>query len=269
MYKNAKENNVIIKILNIIFRYIFSVLAAVILLYLIGTFIYGLSDIGIILAAVLCVGYILLVGRPKFITKIISKLSVNKAGKNVVIIVYVLLGLSIIYAVVTSGLMINSANKKPSDVNTTLIVLGCKVDGTLPSKSLYRRLLAAETYLKENPSVKCVVSGGKGHNEGISEALCMYNYLTQNGISENRIFMEDKSTNTDENIRYSMQIIEKNNLNSKVTIVTDGYHQFRASIIAKRNSVNLSGAVSANTPIEVLITYWVREWVAIPVEMLK
>jgi len=37
------------------------------------------------------------------------------------------------------------------------------------------------------------VSGGKGDDEHISEAQCMYDYLTARGVSWNQILMEDQS----------------------------------------------------------------------------
>lgn len=46
-----------------------------------------------------------------------------------------------------------------------------------------------------------VVSGGQGMDEEVSEAFAMKEYLTNKGISEDRIIMEDKSTNTLENIK--------------------------------------------------------------------
>ena len=58
----------------------------------------------------------------------------------------------------------------------------------------------------------------------------MYNVLTESGIDSSRLYMEDKSTNTTENIRNSMKIIEDNDLNTDITIVTDGFHQLLSLI---------------------------------------
>lgn len=178
--------------------------------------------------------------------------------------------LFIVYGFVVSGLMIYSSFQKP-EKNSTIITLGAMVrpDGT-PSGSLYRRINACYDYLIENKSAKAILSGGKGSNEPISEAQCMYNELISKGISKDRLFIEDKSTNTDTNLINSYKIIEENNLSENIAIATDGYHQLRARIIAKRQGKNGKiGAVKSITPKSVLATYWVREWFAIPVELLK
>ena len=76
--------------------------------------------------------------------------------------------------------------------------------------------------LDDSPNANAVLSGGQGSDEIMSEAQCMYNVLTESKIDSSRLYMEDKSTNTTENIRNSMKIIEDNNLNTDITIVTDG-----------------------------------------------
>ena len=84
------------------------------------------------------------------------------------------------------------------------------------------------------------------------------------------MFIEDKSTNTDSNLINSYKIIEKNNLSENIAIATDGYHQLRARIIANRQEKSGKvGAVNAKPIKSVIVTYWVREWFAIPVELLK
>lgn len=54
-----------------------------------------------------------------------------------------------------------------------------------------------------------VVSGGMGDSENISEAEAMYRWLTDKGIDESRIYKEEKSTDTDENIRFSKEVIKE------------------------------------------------------------
>mgnify|MGYP002512316262 CR=1 FL=1 len=67
---------------------------------------------------------------------------------------------------------------------------------------------AFKKYLSENPNIYCVVSGGKGSDEEISEAECMCHYLVEKGITSNRIITESHSVNTKENILNSAKIIK-------------------------------------------------------------
>lgn len=179
------------------------------------------------------------------IKKCLSKLRRNKIMRFLIDILMGLFVLFCVYACVAVGLMIGGANKKPGP-GATLLVLGCQVRGTEPSHTLRLRLDAAYDHLTANPDVKAVLSGGKGEHEDISEAQCMYNYLTEKGIDPDRLYLEDRSTTTNENIRFSEEIIEKNGLDPGLAIATDWYHEFRAGLICSRMGYEY-GAVSADT----------------------
>lgn len=116
----------------------------------------------------------------------------------------------------------------------TLIVLGCKVRGEVPSLQLYKRALAGVDYLNAHPNEVAVLCGGQGSDENISEAECIKRIMLDNGISENRLYIEDKSTSTEENIKFAKEIIEENELESNVVIATSDYHCYRARLIAEK-----------------------------------
>lgn len=198
--------------------------------------------------------------------KLIGKIKSYKTGKIIFRTVTVLFAAAMIFVAAELGAMVYGACRTPEE-NSTLVVLGCQVNGTNPSKMLRSRLQTAYDYLVENPDTKCIVSGGQGSNEGISEAQCMYNWLTEKGISPDRIYMEDKSANTDENIEFSKRIIEKENLNKNLAIVTDGFHELRASIIAAKHGCS-SGAVPAPTPFYLAANFTTRELFALAAEII-
>ena len=54
-----------------------------------------------------------------------------------------------------------------------IVVLGCQVKGTKPSKALKDRLDTAKEYMQANPETIAVLSGGQGNMEEISDAECM------------------------------------------------------------------------------------------------
>ena len=127
-----------------------------------------------------------------------------------------------------------------------VIILGARVKGEKPTKSLMERIKAVTEYLKKNSEVKVIATGGQGKNEGVAEGLAIKRELLKNGISEDRIILEDKSKNTVENFRFSLEKIKniensKNILNNnkknqkiKVLIVTNDYHIFRSKNIARK-----------------------------------
>ncbi len=224
-------------------------------------------DIANILGLMIAVcGLIITLAWNKFkqLWKAISK---NKFGRYALRVLTVLLILAFSYVAVISVFIINAANKTPAN-DSTVIVLGCKVNGKSPSLMLSKRLEAAFEYLNEHENAICIVSGGQGYNEGISEAECMYNYLTEHGISKERIILEDKSSTTSENLEFSKKIIEERGLSKNIAIATDGFHEFRASILAKKVGLNPTGAVSADTPLYLLGTYHFRETIAIANELI-
>lgn len=95
----------------------------------------------------------------------------------------------------------------PKDEQLTVMVFGCYVRGEEPGRTLTTRLDAALSLLKRYPNADCIVSGGQGSNEAISEAEAMRRYLVSRGIAEERITLEDRSTNTSENLEYTFAIL--------------------------------------------------------------
>lgn len=195
-------------------------------------------------------------------TEFVKQLWNKPAGKIFLCIFTAIVSICIVIAVIISIFMIRAVNDPPEDENTTVVVLGCKVKDGRPSLMLKRRLDGAYKYLSEHESVKVVVSGGQGSDEAISEALCMRDYLVEKGISPERIFMEDKSTNTSENLEFSKKIINSEGLPEKVTLVTDGFHQCRAEMLAKKLDIDPYN-ISGYTSWYIVPVYWVREWFGI------
>lgn len=159
-----------------------------------------------------------------------------------------------------SGLMISaSRNYVPSySSNVTLVVLGCKVNGDQPSLMLERRLEAAADYMLKNPDSNCIVTGGQGPDEDYPEAVIMKRRLTELGVSASRIKTEDKSTSTRENLTFAMEKIAQNKYSSTIAVVTDPFHQLRASMICEELEVS-HYAICSNTPWYLVMYYWFRE----------
>ena len=179
--------------------------------------------------------------------------------------VFVLLGA---YAAVLSALMIFSMNHAPEkDNDRTMIVLGCQVKQSGPSLMLRGRLETALNYLEENPDTICIVSGGQGDDEHISEAQAMYDWLIEKGIDKDRIIKEENSTSTLENLKFSGEILKKLGKDNNVILVTDGFHQYRASLQAASLDYDIRN-LSSGTPLYLLPTYWVREWFALSYEFV-
>ena len=193
----------------------------------------------------------------------ISSLWEKSAGKVLISVMSLFIAAGLVLAVVLSVCMAREIHDPPKNDDTTLVVLGCKVKNGRASLMLSRRLDAAYKYLSEHETVCAVVSGGQGNDEVISEAECMKDYLTEKGIAPERIFMEDKSTTTKENLAFSKKLIAEKGLPQKVTLVTDGFHQLRAEMLAEKEGIDSPYNISGYTAFNVTPTYWVREWFGI------
>ena len=110
-----------------------------------------------------------------------------------------------------------------------ILILGAKIiDENTPCKTLEKRLLCAVKYLKDFQESKVIVSGGKGIDEPVPEAYTMKKFLIRNGVEENRILIEDMSTNTFENMKNTKRILK---YVDKIIIVTSKYHYLNFSLI--------------------------------------
>lgn len=145
------------------------------------------------------------------------------------------------------------------------IVLGAQWKTSGPSDVLRRRLDRAAEYLKENPATVVVVSGGQGRDEMISEAEGMRQYLVNAGIEEERILMEDKSTNTRENLAFSARLIDMEN--SRTVIVTNNFHVFRAVKIAEKQGYQAEG-LAADSVIWMVPNNLLREFFGVVKDFL-
>lgn len=152
----------------------------------------------------------------------------------------VVLVLALFSFLLIEGFLIKDGKAKPSNDADYVIVLGARVNGEKVTANLARRLKAAAEYLEKNPDTKVILSGGQGKGEDISEAEAMKRYLCQQGIEQSRMILEDQSRNTDENLEFSQKKIE--NPDAKVVVVSNDFHIYRATRIAKRKGIkNVEG----------------------------
>ncbi|HCW55914.1 MAG TPA: YdcF family protein [Erysipelotrichaceae bacterium] len=151
-----------------------------------------------------------------------------------------------------------SAILQPAAEADTVIVLGCKVDRNGPSRMLRERLDAAYDYLQENTNAIVIVTGGQGSDEPEPEGTAMQKYLVKKGIDAGRIYVEDKSESTRENLINAESIMQENRLSAPVLIVTNEFHVLRARMIANSLSIEAS-TLPAPTDLFFFGAYYIRE----------
>ena len=201
--------------------------------------------------------------------KSVRKLWNKKAGKICLSFVLALASAAALaLVVVITYHMVYAAHVKPKQ-DATVVVLGCAVRGGGPSLMLRERLIAAQDYLDEHPGGgMCCVRWTGRRWRACRKTQCMYEYLTEHGIAPERIYMEDKSTSTRENIKFSAEIIRQNGLPDKMNIVTNEFHEYRAKRIADKQGIE-TGSIAGSTAWWLLPTHYVREMAGILYEWIS
>ena len=170
----------------------------------------------------------------------------------------------ILVAFVVTGIVIMTFSAPGGEVDW-LLVLGTTVDGTEPSPMLADRISAAYTYLCEHPDVTAVLTGGKGDENNLSEAECMFNELTAMGVDPARLRIEDRATSTVENFSFSLNLIEEETGSrpERVGVLSSEFHLLRANLFAKREGITAVTIPAKTSDPGVFWSYFIREIVLV------
>lgn len=181
--------------------------------------------------------------------------------RTLMLIFTVFLCAGVLLAAITEGIIIHASFGSPEEDVSYLVVLGAKVRSDGPSLSLQNRIDAAYAYLAAHPDTVAVVTGGRGEDEPMTEAKCMYDRLTAMGIDGSRIWMEDKATSTWENLRFSLDLIEEKTGSrpAKIGVLSSEYHLYRAGLFAKACGVEFIGVPARTTNPVLMVNYFLRE----------
>lgn len=219
----------------------------IIIFAFIPVFIYGIFNPGVYLPALFGIYLI-------FVPRLSKLITYHKVKIFIWILTIILLSIFFIMLII----MIYQSNQPVNEQSKTVIVLGCEVRGEEPSLMLKTRLDTAQRYLTEHKDAVCIVTGGLGDNAYITEAECMKRYLVTAGISEDRIYLDNFSENTEQNLQNASQIIKNNKLDRNTVIITDAYHTYRAMLYAKKFDL-IPTPYASHAPFFLQQSYWIRD----------
>lgn len=176
-------------------------------------------------------------------------------------IIKVLFCIGLVIFIAVESIIIYNGQHYDNEKPDYLIVLGAGLRGDKISTSLLYRLETALDFHEIYPDVKIVVSGGQGEGENMTEAKAMRNFLVDNGIDPSLIIMEEKSTDTYENFLYSKQVLEDETGKEDftITVVSNGFHMYRAKLLANEVGFNSYGYPAPSHKASALVFY-VREF---------
>lgn len=177
-------------------------------------------------------------------------------------------GLVLVPLVLIEGVVIAEGHRQiAQEAPDAVIVLGAGVNGTAPSLSLKTRLDAALSYLEAYPDIPVVLTGGQGYGEEITEAACMYAYLTDHGVDPQRLILEEHAGNTSENFSLSWEKLEQVGIDpaqATVAVISNDFHIARARLIARKQGYGHTVGVPAPLPwLHLEVNYFLRESFAV------
>ncbi len=185
--------------------------------------------------------------------------------------VYLYFECMLVGAIVASLIVVRYHPERDKDY---MIILGCGIrkDGT-PTPLLRGRINRALEFYREQKSengkeMVFVASGGQGKDEVTSEGACIRQYLLEQGIPDSQIIVEDRSSSTFENMKFSKAKIEERGAitkETKIAFSTTNYHVFRSGLFARRVKMRALG-IGAKTVWYFWPNAWVREFVGLLTE---
>ncbi len=168
------------------------------------------------------------------------------------------------------GYVLFFAHSTATYSENAVIVLGCGLnrDGT-PGPTLTKRLEGCIEYYNKNPDCYVVVSGSYSRFNNVTEGIAMKNYLLENNIPDEKILLDEKATNTRENFRYSMELLNQKNIPTEnICYITNSFHVYRSGIYARQEGFAFPKAVSVSTDYAVFIPAVLREVYAVAAMMI-
>lgn len=150
-----------------------------------------------------------------------------------------------------------------------IVVLGSGlIDNRVPPLLASRLDEAVKQYKKYKRKPLLITSGGQGNDELVAEAVAMKQYIVKmHEVAEHEIIVEDKATNTYENMLFSKQIIDTKIKNARGIFVTNNFHVFRAGLCARKVGLKAIG-IGAKTAFYYIPNAFMREFIGL-LEMYK
>ena len=149
---------------------------------------------------------------------------------------------------VNSGIPVNE-NVLPDGLPDTdelcIVALGFQLnpDGSMRDE-LIERLRVVLNSAEKYPNAKIICTGGgtATENEDATEAGRMAEWLAENGINPDRIFIEDESKTTAQNAMFSLNILEENCPQVRqLAIVSSDYHIATGTLLFEAESILRTG----------------------------
>ena len=184
------------------------------------------------------------------------------AARRVAVLGRILFALFLISFIIIQGIILSGCRPDPEAENADyVLVLGAQIYADRPSASLQSRLDAAFDYLQRNPTARAILCGGQGSNEVMPEAWMMRDYLLAHGVPEQRLLIEDQSSNTIQNIANAYQ--QYLSPGDRTAVITYEFHLSRARRLMSSAGLDPYGIPSPTPYVSVRIIQHLREYCSV------
>ncbi|SOD98681.1 YdcF family protein [Blastococcus haudaquaticus] len=175
----------------------------------------------------------------------------------------VCIGLLFLVFVTQTALYAWLARRAPA---RAVIVLGAGLAGgevpPLLAARLRRAVAAVEERAERAGTIPIVASGGQGADEPYPEGEAMAVWLRRTGVAASDVLVEDRSRTTEENLRYSAQLLRRRGIPEPYLVVTNDYHAPRAAMLARTLGIDAQ-AIGCRTALYYWPSAYLREFVAV------
>ncbi len=183
----------------------------------------------------------------------------SPAARRVACLGRVLFALFLVSFLAIQGVILSGCRPDPEAENAEyVLVLGAQIYADRPSASLQSRLDAAYDFLTRNPAARAILCGGKGSNEIMPEAWMMRDYLLARGVSEERLLIEDASSNTIQNIANARkQFLSPGD---RTAVISNEFHLSRARRLMESAGLDPYGIPAPTPYVSVRLIQHLREY---------
>lgn len=153
--------------------------------------------------------------------------------------------LSILFYLIFIAISIVSYGKTDGKANSDVAIVLCAGTSNGEVSPVYRERINHGIWLYENDYVDyLILTGGIGEGNNVSDAYIAKRYALSKSVPEQAIFIEEKSTITEENLENAKAIMDVNSFDVAI-IVSDPLHMKRAMLMAGDYGID---ACSSPTP---------------------
>jgi uncharacterized SAM-binding protein YcdF (DUF218 family) len=159
-----------------------------------------------------------------------------------------LLALAFLAWVTVVGGIITVGRRDRAQPAAAIVVLGAAQYEGRPSPVLRARLDHALDLWRRDLAPRVILTGGRGVGDTTSEAAVGRRYMIDRGVPGSAIRVEDRGKTTSQSLHSVARMMAEYDSNS-VILVSDPFHMFRLSILARRLGLEPYTSPTRTSPI--------------------